>query len=805
MIRNYFKVAIRYLLRNRGYTAINVLGLAIGITCCILIMLFVRSEWSYDKFHSKSDRLYRAWLHEQYEGQSFTNTVTPIPLGPALQANVPEIESNCRVYAFNTLVQYKGNCFNEPVNMVDSTFFRLFDFKIIQGNKSTALSDAKSLVISEELAKKYFGNEQAIGKNLELQLGGDTVLFTVSAVAAKVPTESSIRFEMLIPHSNEHYLFNERVRTSGWTQVFEETYLLVKEGKTGKDAEQKIPALVKQIAGEDYVEGQYNIHLQPMTDIHLNKKLPAGNLPVSDPAYSYIIGIIGILVLLIACINFVTLSIGRSTTRALEVGVRKVMGAERPQLIRQFWGEALLVVIVSFIIAAGLSILLLAPFNSIVNKELVLAFDGFTVLFFTAIIILVGLIAGIYPAIILSAFAPVRVLKGRLQSGPAIGLFRKGLIIGQFVASIMMIISTIVIGQQLSFLRDKNLGYDREHVVIVPTNKSRSEGMPLAERFKAELAKNPQVINSSISLFSFSEPGWMNLGYEDDNKVYRNFRMNAIDADFVKSMGLQIISGRNFSKDNPADITSSMIVNEALVKEYGWTDPIGRKLPGSYEQRVIGVVKDFHFQSLHTPIQPLALVMRPDSMFRRSNDISSPFATQPRINIRLKAGNVQDHIASLNAAWRSVAGSQEFEYRFLDDALDAMYKKEQHFGMVVNYASVLSIFIACMGLFGLATLVVTKRTKEIGIRKVLGADVKGLVGLLSKDFIVLVAIAALIAFPVAWWVLDKWLQDFAYRIAIEWWVFIAAAAIALLIALLTVSFQAIKAAIRNPVKSLRTE
>lgn len=805
MIKNYFKVAVRYLLRNKGYTAINVLGLAIGITCCILIMLFVRSEWSYDKFHSKSDRLYRAWLHEQYEGQSFTNTVTPIPLGPALQANIPEIESNCRVYAFNTLVQYNGNRFNEPVNMVDANFFQLFDFNIIYGDKTTALLNANSLVISEGLSKKYFGKENAIGKNIELQLGKDTVLFTVSAVAEKVPPESSIQFDMLIPHSNEHYLFSESVRTSGWTQVFEETYLLVKEGKTGKDAEQKIPALVKQIAGENYKEGQYNIHLQPITDIHLNKKLPAGNLPVSDPAYSYIIGIIGILVLLIACINFVTLSIGRSTTRALEVGVRKVMGAERIQLIRQFWGEALLTVILSFIIAAGLSVLLLAPFNSIVNKELVLSFDGFTILFFAAIIILVGLIAGIYPAIILSAFAPIKVLKGRLQSGHGIGLFRKALIIGQFVASIMMIIGTIVIGQQLNFLRNKNLGYDKEHIIIVPTNMPRKEGWPLAERFKTELAKNPQVINSAVSMFSFSEPGWMNLGYEDDKNIYRNFRMNAIDDDFVSSMNLKIILGRNFSKDNPADITSSMIVNEALVKEYGWTDPIGQKLPGRYEQQVIGVVKDFHFESLHTPIQPLALVMRPDSIFRRSNDINAPFATQPRINVRLKAGNVKDHIALLQAAWKAVAGSQEFEYIFLDDALDSMYKKEQHFGVIINYASALSIFIACMGLFGLATLVVARRTKEIGIRKVLGADIKGLVVLLSKDFIVLVAIAALIAFPVAWWALNKWLQEFAYRINIGWWVFAAAGLIALLITLITVSLKAIKAAIANPVKSLRTE
>jgi putative ABC transport system permease protein len=327
----------------------------------------------------------------------------------------------------------------------------------------------------------------------------------------------------------------------------------------------------------------------------------------------------------------------------------------------------------------------------------------------------------------------------------------------------------------------------------------------LAERYKSELSKDPQVINSTISLFSFSEPGWINLGYEDDKKVYRNFRMNAIDADFIKAMNLQIIAGRGFLKDNPADVNGSMVVNEALVKEYGWKDPIGKKLPGRYEQQVIGVVKDFHFESLHNIIQPLALVMKPDSMFRKSNDVSFVFAPQPRINIRMKAGNVQEQIASLKSAWKMVAGSQDFEYHFLDETLTNMYKDEQRIGTIVRYASALSIFIACMGLFGLATLVVARRTKEIGIRKVLGADVKGLVGLLSKDFIALVAIAAVIAFPVAWWALHKWLQDFAYRISIEWWVFIVAAVVALLIALLTVSIQAIKAAIANPVKSLRTE
>ncbi len=806
MIKNYFKVAVRYLLRNKGYTIINILGLAIGITCCILIMLFVRSEVSYDKFHSKSDRLYRVWLQENYgEGQVFTNTITPLPIGNALKTNITDIESFCRINPFNTLVEYGGNRFNEPVTLVDSNFFQLFDFKLAEGDPQRAFQSGNSLVISSAMAKKYFGKGQAIGKTLQLQLGTEKILFTVSAVAEKAPQESSIQFDMLIPFSNDRYLYSEAARTRGWQQVFGETYVLLKEGFNGRTTEQKIPGLVKQIRGDDYKAGEYNLHLQPITDIHLNKKLPAGNLPVSDPAYSYILGTIGFLILLIACINFVTLSIGRSATRALEVGVRKVMGAKRPQLIRQFWGEALLMVIVSFIFAIGFAVLFLRPFNLIAGKELVLAFDGITVLFFTSIIVLVGLIAGIYPAIVLSAFAPIKVLKNRLQAGSAIGLFRKGLIAGQFMASIIMIIGTIVIGQQLNFLRNKNLGYDREHVVIVPTNKSRKEGIPLAEKFKAEASKDPQVIGSTISLFSFSEPGWMNLGYEDDKKVYRNLRMNAVDADFVKTMNLQLVAGRDFLKDNPADIGSSMIVNEALVKEYGWKDPIGQRLPGRYEQQVIGVVKDFHFESLHNIIQPMVMVIRPDSMFRRSNDVSFTFAAQPRISIRLKGGNIQQQVASLKSIWKTVAGDQDFEYRFLDESLNNMYRDDQRIGTIVRYASILSIFIACMGLFGLATLVVARRTKEIGIRKVLGADVKGLVGLLSKDFILLIIIASLLAFPVAWWALNKWLQDFSYRISIEWWVFVMGALAALLIALITVSFQAIKAAMANPVKSLRTE
>jgi putative ABC transport system permease protein len=395
-------------------------------------------------------------------------------------------------------------------------------------------------------------------------------------------------------------------------------------------------------------------------------------------------------------------------------------------------------------------------------------------------------------------------LKGRVNVGFNIGFFRKALIVGQFVASIIMIICTITVARQLDFLQDKNLGFDKEHVIIVPTNKRRVEGMPLADRYINELKANPAVMNATVSMYSMAESGWMTMGYTDDQKVFRRFAFNSVDVDFLSSMKLEIAEGRGFQKGNTSD-SNVIVVNEALVKEYGWEDPIGQKLPGKYPQQIIGVVKDFHLESLHTPIRPAVLAIKPDSIFANSSDVTYNFSPQPRISVRFRPGNLQDHVKLLKATWKSVAGDQDFDYKFLDESLAAAYEQEQRMKTMVQYASYLSIFIACMGLFGLATLVVVRRTKEIGIRKVLGANVGRIVTLLSKDFIIMVLVASLIAFPIAWWALHTWLEDFAYRINIPWWVFLMAAVIALLVALVTVGTQAIKAALTNPVKSLRTE
>lgn len=805
MLSNYLKVAWRYLMRYKEYTAINILGLAVGITCCILIMLFVRSEWSYDKFHSKADRLYRMWQHEKYQGEDFINTATPIPMAAALSSSYPEIEAACRVTGFTPIVKVDQQSFTESIRMVDSTFFRMFDFELVRGDRNNPFPTANSMIITPELGKKFFGKQDPMGKSIEIQLSSENkVLFTVAGIAKPSPEASSIKYNLLIPFSNSKHIYSANAHRS-WFNVYGETYVLLRKDVNPATLEKKFPSMMKQQLGEDYTETGFLLHLQPITDIHLNTELPGGIEPVSNPKYSYILATIGILILLVACVNFITLSIGRSTTRALEVGVRKALGAARQQLIRQFWGEAFLVTLISVVVGLALAALLVKPFNQLISRQLSLQFDLVFVLFCVLLVSLIAVIAGVYPALVLSGFSPVEVLKGKLKMKGNSGWLRQGLIVGQFVASIGMIVCTIVIGEQMSYLKNKDLGYNKDQLIVVETNKTIREGLPIAELFRTELLKNPQVADVATSLYSFAETPWINLGFTDDRKVYKSFQYNMVDDNFLQSMGVKLVSGRLFDKKNPADRTTAAVVNESFVKEFNLGDAVGKKLPGKFDQQIIGVVKDFNYQSLHTKVTPLMMTMTIDSVARRTENISISAPPQPRISVRMKPGNLAANVESLKAAWKKVMPTQDFEYNFLDESISAQYQQEQRTSTIVKLASALSIFIACMGLFGLATLTVVRRTKEIGIRKVLGASIPSIVKLLSRDFVRLVIIAAVIAFPLAWWAMNTWLADFAYRVQVSWWIYLLAGVLALLVALVTVSAQAVKAALSNPVKSLRTE
>jgi putative ABC transport system permease protein len=805
MIKNYLKVALRSLLRHKVYTVINITGLAVGITSCFLIYFFVKSEFSYDRFHSKADRIYRAWQYEKYQEHEFVNTVTPIPMAEAIQRSFPEVESTCRVNYFNAQASVGNRSFEENINMVDSGFFNLFDFALTKGDIRNPFPTSNSVILTPAASVKLFGTQSdPVGKSLNIQLGDNIIPFTVSGIAEPAPEESSIQYDVLIPYSNAKHMFRERAFRS-WTNVFNETYVLLKPGTGAAGLEKKFPLMVREALGQDYHEGSFLVHLQPITDIHLNNSLPAGNLPVSSPKYSYILLTIGILILLLACVNFVTLSIGRSAGRAMEVGVRKVLGARRGQLLKQFWGEALLITGVAVIAGGLIAFALRAPFNLLAQKHLRIQLDWELALFALLLTVVVALVSGIYPALILSGFNPVEVLKNRLRLAMDRGLMRQGLITGQFVVAISLTTCTLMISRQMNFLMHKDLGYRKEQVVVVSTNKKMKDGFELAALYRTELLRHPEVESVAVSIFSFSETPWANLGYTDDRKVYRTFQFNVIDPNFINTMGIRILQGRNFLPGNSADRTGSILVNESLAREYGWDNPVGRKLPGHYEERIIGVMQDFNFASLHSKVRPLVLALMPDSIIRHSEDFSIQNAMEPRVSIRMRAGSPAGNLDVLKTSWAKVAPAQDFDFRFLDESLTRQYRQDQRTGTMVKIASGLSIFIACMGLFGLATLTVVRRTREIGIRKVLGASAGSLVALLARNFVLLVLLAALISFPLAWWAVHEWLSDFAYRTSISWWVFLLAAILAMAVALLTVSIQSIRAAMTKPVKTLRTE
>lgn len=804
MIRNYLKIAWRSLMRHKTYTFVKVAGLAVGVACCLLIMLFVRSEWSYDSFHSKSDRLYRAWQDEAFQDQRFVNVITPLILGPTLEADIPEVEHTCRVMSLRPIVTLGDNRFTGAVLMVDPTFFDLFDFPLLRGNAGQPLAGPGSLVLSESTARKYFGDGPAVGQELEMALGDELRRFTVSAVVTDPPETSSIQYEMLISYANAETMIPQQAREN-WFNVNTETYVLLRADASAASASAKFPEMMKRALGEDYPEGGFDIYLQPVADIHLNNTLPAGNEPISDPKYSYILASVGLIILLVACANFVLLSVGHADNRAREVGVRKVMGAARAQLIGQFMGEAMLVTGISLLIGLCLALLLLRPFNSLISRELAypldIGFAGFALLLAGVI----GLLAGFYPALVLSSFNPARVLKGRLLATGGRGLLRQGLVVGQFAASIALIICALFIGRQIRYFQEKDLGYQREHVVVVPTNMNRQEGTPLAERYRTALLSHPEVAAASVDLYSFAETPWVTLGFTDAQNAYQSFQYNMVDPHFVETMKLRLKEGRAFDPAVTSDRAQAALVNEAFVRHFGLEDPVGQKLPGRFPPRIIGVVEDFNYESLHSPVAPLVLTLQPDSMFRYTENIGMAYGPQPRVTVRLQGGSLTGQVALLKEVWATVAPDQDFEHTYLDEAVAAQYRAEARTGAMVNIASGLSVFIAVLGLFALVTLTLARRRKEIGIRRVLGAGVGAIVRLISLDYARLILIAAAIAFPLAWWFMSDWLRDFAYPIELSWWVFALAAVTALAVAWITIGVQSARAALSNPVNSLRTE
>ncbi len=807
MLKNYLKIALRNLWKNKGYSAINIIGLAVGLATCLLILLYVWDELSYDRFHEKADRIFRVDSDIKFGGTDMKIAVSSDPMGPTLKRDYPEVEQYARIYASSggRLMKKGDNYINEvSLAFVDSTFFDVFSFPLLSGNARTALNDPNTAVISESAALKYFGTTDAVGRTVETS---EKEIYKVTGVMKDMPRNSHFKFDFLLSMDNVKYEFGNYLSHNFHTYI-----LLTKTAQASafdrifKDflVRNVLPQAKQfmQIKSMEEFENAGNYlkyHLMPLTDIHLKSdRFP--ELGVNGSAQNiYIFSAVAFFILLIACINFMNLSTARSANRAKEVGIRKVLGTEKKNLIGQFLTESTMVSFLSLLIALILTLFTLPFFNDLASKSLTMQslFQPGFLPFLILIPLFVGLIAGSYPAFYLSSFQPITVLKGKLASGFRKSSFRSTLVVIQFAATIFLIIATIVVYNQLSYIQNRKLGFNKDQVLVIDNTFVLGSNV---NAFKEEMVKQSGVLSGTLSSFlPVSESSRSDNTYSKsavmDMANGLNMQTWYIDCDYLKTLGMEIIEGRSFSKEYGTDSTG-VIINETTAKLLGYEHPVGQNLYASDDNRqlyplhIIGVIRNFHYESLRQTVGPLC--------FRLGESDGAAI-------FKVNAKNISGLMKSVELAWKKMAPGMPFSYRFLDDAFDNMYRSEQRMGKISMAFSILAILVACLGLFGLATYAAEQRVKEIGIRKVLGASVTSIVEMLSADFMKLILISALIAFPVSWWAMHTWLMSFAFRIHIAWWVYIVAGGIAFFIALTTISFQAIKAAIANPVNSLRAE
>ena len=827
MFKNYLKIAWRNLLRNKTNSIINIGGLAIGITSVVFIALYVQDDLGYDKGFKKGNRIYQVLLNGNFGGQQFLTSNTPPPVGKAMQTEFPEVEASTRIQRFGNEVVRNPNpsqgvrTFTEKnVWSVDSNFLQVFDYPFVEGDPVSCLKKYHSLVITEMMAKKYFGNKPAIGQSLLLDSYESP--FVVTGVLKDLPANASLQFDFLL--SNED---NPAVKRFSWSWVWcnMTTYVVLNERSAGdldvfQKLDAKFPSMVRRDAGSAFARigqpfdefikkgGRWDFHLQSLGDIHLHSAdigTPLTNL--GDIKYVYIFSAIALFIILLACINFMNLSTAQALRRAREVGVRKVLGSLNGQLVRQFLAEALLYTILAAGVALMLLALLMEPFNSLAGKDLHfgdLRHHGLWA-FVLLLTFVTGLLAGSYPAFYLTSFQPIEVLKGGglslKKAGPQ--FIRNGLVVFQFTVSIFLIVCTLIVFSQLKYMQNKDLGLKKDNVVIIP-NIEKLEGN--TETLRQQISEIPGVKNASLSA---GTPANGNDNFTDfyvpvatgvKEPLAKDITLSSymVDEDFVPALHLQIIRGRNFSK--AFKDSASIIVNEATVRHIGWKDPIGKviRYPGNNDKlfTVIGVAKDFNFSSLRYAVDPFALFYTTSKTYH-PNSIS--------IIASIDASRTGDVLHQAENKWKAFDGRVPFDYSFLDKDYEALYHSEVRLGNVFSTFTLLSIFVACLGLFGLSVYTAERRVKEIGIRKILGASVQSVVSLLSKEFLKLVILSAIISFPISWWAMNKWLDDFAYRVPMDASVFIVAGLLAIVIAMLTVSFQALRAARANPAKSLKME
>ncbi|UHG92173.1 ABC transporter permease [Spirosoma oryzicola] len=807
MLQNYIKIAWRNLVRNRVFSAINIIGLSLGIATCLLISLFVLDELSYDRYNEKADRMVRVIFRGSSAGGKMNEAHVMPPTAQTLKADYPEVQEATRIRLGGTpVVTVDTKTFRDAaVAFTDSNFFQVFTLPLLEGSAKTALVRPNTAVITKAMARNYFGNEDPVGKVITMKSWNAS--YQITGVVEQVPVNSHFHFDLFLSMASL-----PEAKSSSWVTSEFFTYLVLPSGYDYRKLEVKLPQVVEKYVGPQLQQSMgmslaqfrqkgndIGLYLQPLTDIHLHSDFAYDLSASGNIQYVYIFGAIALFMLLIACINFMNLSTAGASKRAKEVGIRKVLGSMQQSLTNQFLVESLLLTAIALLLAVGVVYLALPAFNELSGKALTLNFltTGWllpALLFFG---LLVGILAGSYPAFFLASFRPVAVLKGSLFKGnsKSIGV-RSGLVVFQFFVSIILMVGTTVVYRQLDYIQNKKLGYSKDQVLVMTETSLLGKNEAV---FRDQIARDSRVVNVSTSGYLPAGPSNNNnfFVYPEANstQLVKTLRYD-VDYEYIPTLGMELAAGRNFSKAYGTDSTG-VILNETAAKTLGWANKaLGRTITHADNQghttslRVIGVVKDFHFKSLHEPISPLVMTLG---------------QTGGTVIAKVKTKDITGLLASLKTQWNQLTTDAPFTYAFLDERFNDTYRAEQKIGQILGLFAGLTIFVACLGLFGLATFTAEQRTKEIGVRKVLGASVMGIIALLSKDFLKLVAIALVAAIPVSWYLMDRWLQDFAYKISIDGWTFALAGALSVGIALLTVSSQSIKAALVNPVRSLRSE
>ncbi|HEV3222195.1 MAG TPA: ABC transporter permease [Puia sp.] len=799
MFKNYFKIALRNLKKNKLYSFVNIIGLTIGITSCILIGLYIGHELSYDRFHKNADRIVRITMEYSNGGTIGRYAQTGTKVGPQLKRTFPSVNAFARTFKFPRVITYRDKIFNEKNFLyADSSFFNIFSFQLIKGNPNTALNAPHQLVMTETMAKKYFGNEDPVGKSL---LISNSENYLVTGITRDPPGNSQMQFDFIASFSSL-----EQSKSEDWWTANDITYLLLNSAVQIPLLEKQVTSFMRttQVRKEARVDGSNYLtyHLEPLVKVHLYSSLD-GFEPNGNITYIYILGAIAILILLIACVNYTNLATAQSVARGGEIGIRKVLGAGPGQLFIQHLGKSAFLTFIALLLAVFLSIQLLPLFNRLADKSLTASsfFHPITLFSLLLLGLIVSLLAGTYPAFVLSKAKLAGILKSGFSFTSSGGGLRKSLIVLQFVISVFLIISTIVILQQLSFIQHKKLGFDKDHIVVLPVDYQMHRDY---DEIKKTISLNPNVIAVAGSNQNPTFVQWGDGIHIDKGTEQKDLSINCIpaDLDFIKTLGMQIIAGTDFSMadmhlmDTSANFKNyryTFILNESAVKAIGWKpqEAIGRTVEKGFPGIIKAVVKDFHFSSLHQPIGPLLIFL------------DTQYTSQ--LFVKISGKDITGTLKYLQTVWKERVPFRPFEYHFLDEDYNALYKVETRTSQLFSFFSTTAILLACLGLFAMTAFTTVQRTKEIGIRKVLGANVLNIASLLSIDFLKLVVIATIIAFPLAWWVMNQWLQDFTYKINIQWPVFVLAGLAAILISMITLSFQAFKAAMANPVNSLRSE